>query len=498
MSLDTAIQSLVSRLEQVTSRLERVEKQLGSGAGAGAGAAPAAAHADAGGDGASSASVQDYDALVAEHVKPLVDASNKFGSELAKQVTLVDQAVQAQRALLVTAAQSKKPSDADFQKLLKPTADLINQIIEVKSKAPRNSTQINHLNAIAEGIQGLGWVTISPAPAPFVKEAGQSAAEFHTNRVLKEFKGKDQAHVDWVHHWIGFLAGLQPYIKKHHTTGLAWTGTGVAGAAPAPAAPGAPKLPPPPPSGASLAAAAASSHAPAPAAAHAAKDADPSALLAQLNRGLDVTSGLRKVKPEEKTKNRKPEEKSSVVKADDIKPAKGAKAAAGAKSAIGVQAGKPVRLELEGNKWVIENQQGPKEIEIKETEPKQTVYIYHCSNVVVKISGKINAITVDACGKVGVVFENAISSVETVNSHSVQVQVLGKVPSFAIDKCSGFNLYLSKDCLDAEIISSKSDAMNVVLPPAKEGEDVTEIPIPEQFKTVVKDRKLVTDSVRHE
>jgi adenylyl cyclase-associated protein len=70
------------------------------------------------------------------------------------------------------------------------------------------------------------------------------------------------------------------------------------------------------------------------------------------------------------------------------------------------------------------------------------------------------------------VFENAIASVETVNSHSVQVQVLGKVPSFAVDKCSGFNLYLSKDCLDAEIITSKSDAMNVVLPPNKEGEDV--------------------------
>ncbi len=52
------------------------------------------------------------------------------------------------------------------------------------------------------------------------------------------------------------------------------------------------------------------------------------------------------------------------------------------------------------------------------------------------------------------------------------MQVTGKVPSFAVDKCSGFNLFLSKDCLDAEIISSKSDSMNVVLPPAKDGDDV--------------------------
>ncbi len=57
----------------------------------------------------------------------------------------------------------------------------------------------------------------------------------------------------------------------------------------------------------------------------------------------------------------------------------------GAKSAHGAQAGKPAKFELEGNKWVVENQVGPKEIEIKETEPRHTVYIYHCTNVVVKV-----------------------------------------------------------------------------------------------------------------
>ncbi len=71
-------------------------------------------------------------------------------------------------------------------------------------------------------------MTVSPAPAPFVKEAAQSAAEIYTNKIRSEFKGKDQAQVDWATHWVGFLAGLQPYIKKNHTTGLAWTGTGTA------------------------------------------------------------------------------------------------------------------------------------------------------------------------------------------------------------------------------------------------------------------------------
>jgi len=185
------------------------------------------------------------------------------------------------------------------------------------------------------------------------------------------------------------------------------------------------------------------------------------------------------------------------VKADVAKPAAKSKAKGGAKE-CGVVAGKEGHVKLDGNKWLVENQQGPKEIELKETEPKQTVYIHHCEDVVVKVSGKINAITIDACARVGLLFENAIASVECVNSRGIQVQCTGKVPSFAVDQTSGFNLYLSPLCLDAEIITSKSDSMNVVLPAVKEGDDVTEIPIPEQFKTVIKNRKLVTDSVRHE
>jgi len=215
--------------------------------------------------------------------------------------------------------------------------------------------------------------------------------------------------------------------------------------------------------------------------------------MSELSKGLDVTKKLKKLDPSLKTKNRPVEERSSVVKADDVKPKK----SSSDKKSSSVPA-KPPKFALEGNKWCVENIVGPKEIEIKETETRQTVYIFKCKDVVVKVTGKINSIAVDSCDKVGVLFENAISSVEVVNSHMIQVQVTGKVPSFAVDKTSGFNLYLSNDCLDAEIVSSKSDSMNVVLPPAKEGEDVTEIPIPEQYKTIIKNRKLITDSVRHE
>jgi len=84
-----------------------------------------------------------------------------------------------------------------------------------------------------------------------------------------------------------------------------------------------------------------------------------------------------------------------------------------------------------------------------------------------------------------------------VNSRSVEVQVTGKVPSFAVDKTSGCQIYLSKDSLDTEIVTSKSSEMNVLLPSPDPDQDMIEIAIPEQYKTTVRDNKLVTEIVQH-
>ncbi|GBP75165.1 Adenylyl cyclase-associated protein 1 [Eumeta japonica] len=62
-------------------------------------------------------------------------------------------------------------------------------------------------------------------------------------------------------------------------------------------------------------------------------------------------------------------------------------------------------------------------------------------------------------------------------------KVLGKVPTVSIDKTDGCQIYLSKESLDVEIVSSKSSEMNVLVP--KDNGDYAEYPIPEQFKTVL-------------
>lgn len=477
--LEQAIAALVTRLETITNRLEGVEKQLASGASVGS---PAAASSSSGAsDASSSAAVRDYDDLIATYIKPLAAVTQKIGSdELKAQIALIEKLADAQRNFIATAAASKKPDAGTIEKLLAPSVGIIGEITALRDKN-RTSKQFNHLSAISEGVPAFGWVVVSPTPGPYVNEA-RASSEFYSNKILVEFKKKDETQVDWVSNWNNFLKELATYIKKHHTTELSWNPRGgdASSAAPsaAPAAPKPPSAPLPPPAGAP------------PTSGGAAKP-DANALFAALNKGDAITSGLKKVEKSQMT------HKNPELRANSVVPAEIAPKKAPAPSAkVAAKKGTP-KFELQGNKWVVEFQDGNKNIEINQTEPKQAVYIYKSDNSVIKINGKVNSIAIDGCNKTGIVFQDAISSVEAVNSNSIEIQVLKNVPSVTIDKCSGVQIYLSKDSLHTEVVTSKSDQMNVLIPGAKEGDDLIELPVPEQYKTLVKGNRLVTETMEH-
>merc|ERR1711944_285807 len=124
------------------------------------------------------------------------------------------------REFLVIASKSKKPADKDLQSLLLPLSNKISEIQDFREKN-RRSVYFNHLSAVSESIPALGWVTVSPAPAPFVKEM-KDAGQFYTNRVLKDWKDKSKSHVEWTKAWIQTLVEIQKFVKEYHTTGLVW------------------------------------------------------------------------------------------------------------------------------------------------------------------------------------------------------------------------------------------------------------------------------------
>lgn len=484
MSLDSAISSLTARLEQVSSRLAAVEKELSSGGGS-TKTSTTTTSSSSSGEAVASASVNDFEDLINQFIQPLVSHSSKLGAnDVVQQVDLLLKAVNAQRDLLKVAASCKKPSDDVFQRLLKPTVEVMEKIVNLRD-TNRTSKFFNQLSTISEGIGALSWVLVSPTPGPHVAEM-RGASEFYSNKILKDARGKDQNQVDWVTSYNTFLKELQAFIKKHHTTGLTWNPRGgdaasfsvgsssseESGGVPPP-----PPGPPPPPIFTESSSSSSNKNQP-----------DMANVFAELNKGEGVTSGLKKVTSDMKTKNRT--DKVSVVPAKDA-PSHSSKTETTGKKDVT----KPPKFSLDGNKWAVEWQIGNKNIIIDQTEPKQTVYIYKCKDSVIQIKGKINTVTVDDCQKTAIVFENCIASFEVVNCRSVEVQVTGKVPNFAIDKTSGCQLYLSKEALEAEIITSKSDQLNVSLPDSH-GEMI-ELPIPEQYKTVVKGSKLHTEVVQH-
>lgn len=88
-----------------------------------------------------------------------------------------------------TAATRAAPvSQSEKVSLLSLTSTQIEQIQDFREKN-RGSQFFNHLSAISESIPALGWVAVSPTPAPYVKEMND-AGQFYTNRVLKEWKEK--------------------------------------------------------------------------------------------------------------------------------------------------------------------------------------------------------------------------------------------------------------------------------------------------------------------
>uniref|UniRef100_A0A674DYL5 CAP, adenylate cyclase-associated protein 1 (yeast) n=1 Tax=Salmo trutta TaxID=8032 RepID=A0A674DYL5_SALTR len=395
--------------------------------------------------------VEAYDAIITGSVGQYMTLSQQIGGDVQKHASLTA--------------------------LLAPVSKVIQQVQTFREQN-RSSPLFNHLSAVSESVPALGWVAMTPKPGPYVKEM-QDAAQFYTNRVLKDYK-KDQKHVDWVKAYLSIWTELQNYIKQHHTTGLAWSKSGpVASASAAPPAGGAPPPPPGPPpppmdfSGSS----------------GGGGDQGPdtrNALFASLNKGADITKGLKHVPKDQMThKNPNLRTQTGPVHTGP-KPFSSPKTEATAAPSRKL----PPVLELDGKKWKVENQEGVQGMVISDTELKQVVYAFKCNNSTLQIKGKINSITLDNCKKLGLVFDDVVGIVEVINCRDVKVQVLGKVPTISINKTDGCHVYLSKDSLECEIVSAKSSEMNVLVP-GKDG-DYTEIPVPEQFKTVWDGKKLVT------
>ncbi|EPQ58427.1 cyclase-associated protein [Gloeophyllum trabeum ATCC 11539] len=443
-------------------------------------------------------SITAYDQVIINgKLKAFLELTRSFaGESVVEQVALVEKMFKDLREVILAASACKKPDQQAFGELLGPLQGDIEAITRLKEANRKDREWFNHLSTVAEGAPCVGWVTVEPKPGPYVKDILDSTM-FYGNRVIKEFKEKDPKHAEWVRAYSGLIEELRQYIVDYHTTGLTWNHQGITvqqykASAPASAPSGAPAPPPPPPPPAAPA-----PPPPPPATNGASSGGGLGAVFADLNRGEEVTKGLRKVDKSEMT------HKNPALRAGGVVPASTTPAATPKKplkptKPSALQGKKPAKFALEGNKWMIEYQENESALTVDNTEISHTVNLFGCKNTTVQIKGKVNAVTMVNCTKTSVLVENVISSVSVTKSPSFAIQITGKAPTIQLDSTDSGQIYISKDCLDVEITTAKCSAINVNVPVEGEEEGVFgEQPIPEMLKTTVKDGKLVTTVVEH-
>ncbi|GEQ69355.1 hypothetical protein JCM33374_g3026 [Metschnikowia sp. JCM 33374] len=521
------IVNILKRLEHATSRLEGIThfqeesfKASGVSKETGSGVSSDKAEAGSSSQGSSSAIepaekvkfVREFEDLIKNHVVPFVETSNKIDSVVGEVAGNFKDAFVEQTRFLSIVSKTKKPdiSDPAFMEALQPINEKIGAINTIKD-ANRRSEYFNHLNTLSDGAPVLGWI-VSETPVSFISEFKDSA-QFWANRVVKDFKDKDAVHSEWVKLFYAVFDALRAYVKEYHTTGPSWNPKGALlkdtlsaeksapasdekSAAPATAgagagAGGAPPPPPPPPP-ANLFDESSSSGS-------TEKAGGLGAVFADLNKGSDVTAGLKKVDKSQMTHKNPELRKQASLQRKPTPPKKPSALSTRPNVPANAPAKKPARKELvDGSKWIIENftETDVTEPIVIEVEKTQSVFIGKTSGVTIQIKGKGNAVSISETKKTGVVVDSLISGIDVIKSFKFGVQVTGMVPLISVDKCEEGSIYLSQESVDADsqVISSNTTALNINV---LEGEDFVEIPVPEQLSHTIKNGKLVSEVVEH-
>lgn len=156
---------------------------------------------------------------------------------------------------------------------------------------------------------------------------------------------------------------------------------------------------------------------------------------------------------------------------------------------------KPARKELDGNKWVIENFDDPGIVEIT-ASINQSILISRCTKTTIRIHGKATAISLDNCLSTSLVIDSLVSGVDFIRGQKYEIQVLGVLPTIQLDQVDGATIYLSKESLGTNILTSSCTGINVVIPGKSEEDDYVEQPVPEQMRHTIDPKgQLVSEVV---
>ncbi|MCJ1232148.1 hypothetical protein MMC14_000097 [Varicellaria rhodocarpa] len=461
--------------------------------------------------------IDNFDSIITRDVTAFVNKSEDLGGVVAEQAASVLRAFASERKFLIITTRAKKPEiqSPSYMEILKDLQSTMGAVSDIR-EANRASPLFNHLSTVSEGIAMLGWITYDSKPFDYVTET-LSSAQYHGNRVLREFKDKDHAHVEWVNSFYHIFKTLIIYIKQHYPTGVTWNNqdgidplealrqvqsghspttsptTSTPAPPPPPPLPSFDNVPPPPPMSTNGTTSSAGG------------TSDMGAVFDQLSKGEAVTAGLRRVDPSLQT-HKNPSLRTNSAVPPTQSDSQNSLSSGRAKSPLpgkrpkpeSMRTKKPPRKELDGNKWIIENFDSPTEgmIEI-DAQISHSILITRCTKTAIRVINKANAISIDSSSQVSLVIDSLVSSVDVIKTPRFELQVLGTLPTIMLDQVDGASIYLSKESLGTEVFTSKCSAVNINIPGQTEDDDYREHPLPEQIKSVIKSGRVMSEIVEH-
>lgn len=216
---------VTAKLLAVTQRLEKLASVNGSGNDTAALVArlEAVALSMEGGGSSDDGFKTILEGPLAEFVK----LSDEIGGDVQSQAAAVKDAMEMMGKLIETASKCKKPSPwpPTDAAVVKDYSECVMKIGSFAEKVRKGDAAFNQCKSIGEALGAFSWFFVEPAPAPFVKESAD-AGKFYGQKVMVEFKGKDQKQFDWAKSVETLFGDLYLYIKVNHTTGLSWNPKG--------------------------------------------------------------------------------------------------------------------------------------------------------------------------------------------------------------------------------------------------------------------------------
>lgn len=471
--MEAQMQQLVERLEKAVARLEKV----------GTGHPPA-----------QDEEIENpFDDFAKEKLDPITPLAETL-PDAVKQMT--EAFVEAHRnagKIVAMSLRCAKPTAEELQKIHEPIKKCVDKIDKLMGY--KRDPQFNHGQCLKEAARTASWVLAPRAPHEYVDNTFQ-VGEYYGLIVVRENKGKNDAHVKWFQGIKQYILGLQEWLGDYYRNGLTWKDGGIpvaeykeGGAAPAPAAaPAAPAAPAP--------AAAAPAAVPKPTGVNLS-----AALFGELNQGSGITGRLRKVTDDQKTKNRPREERVFTVPEEvGVKKTTPAPAA----KTIAKPPPKPV-FENRANRLNCDNQVNNQDLKFHSESIQQSISMYNCKNCTLVITGKVNQVHVDKCVKCKIMVDNVISVFEIINSRDIDMQVVNLCSSVQVESSESIRIYVSEEGMKSiEVFSAKSSNISVYAPGVRvdpdtkeETEDLIEHPLPSTLRSVFNNGQLAHDFVKH-